>query len=318
MRGMRELGVVTAWLLGAQPGVVPALAQEPVPQKCSAVLAAPTRDSVRLRVGLQIHANRDDDLPASFRQDLGEAIRERLVLPTPLGMDAYETTEDSAHVVRASHLATWGSYRAIITRDGRIADAEVTGGTRNAAFDAALIAATKFVDSAAVRSAMVAAGISNEDVPIRVEVSTRTADDVGTTPVLGRVMITGIRSGQTPGQPTIPVVRPDSEVLVPLFAYRAPLRAVTQAGRRIPGRGMLRYPDSLLRARASGEVLLTYVVGDEGVPEAGSALVRSATYRQFAQSVLSALPNFRFQRLMVEGCAVRQVVTQPFNFFISQ
>ena len=95
MRRLSALPLVTAWLLVAQSSRATASAQQAVAEKCNASLVAPTKDSVRLRVALQIHANREVDLPASFRQDLAEGIREHLVLPTPLGMDAYEVPRDS-------------------------------------------------------------------------------------------------------------------------------------------------------------------------------------------------------------------------------
>lgn len=312
MRRMLVLGVVAAWLLGAQPGVVPAMAQEPAPQKCSASLAGPTRDSVRLRVGLQIHANQEHDLPEASRQGLAEGIRERLVLPTPLGMDAYEATGDSAHVVRAAHLAMWGSYQVTLMHDGRIADATVTGGTRNDSFDAALLQAMRLVDPATVRLALAAAGVSNEDIPIRIEVSTRTMENGVTTPTIGGVSISV--GGDRPARRESPMLGRDADEPVSLFVFRAPLRVVTQVGRQIPGGGPLRLPASLRTREIHGAALVSYVVDDDGAPDAGSIVVRHATHREFARSVAVGLQGFRFHPLVVEGCAVRQIVTQPFTF----
>ena len=81
---------------------------------------------------------------------------------------------------------------------------------------------------------------------------------------------------------------------------------------------MLRYPDSMRSRGEEGAVTIAMVLGAEGRTEDGTVIVLRNTRREFVQSVLNALPTFRFEPLVVEGCAVRSLEQMPFTFRLGQ
>ena len=282
-----------------------ALAQSPTPSACTA-LANATRDSVPLVVVLQVHAfSPKQALPATYQLDFGDAVKRHFVVPRPLGADLYNISEDQSGT---AHLVVHGNYSATITADGRVINPLTTGGDRNRAFDEAVLAALRAVDSTDLLS-MALGGLPNDDVAIRIAISTQ----VNHSPV--RVLTAGRSESINTILPSQGLAR-DSQPAVPLFAFRAPVRRVTQPLTQTPGTGGLNYPDKLRQANIEGEVRTSYVVGADGVPEAGSLQASFATHVGFVQAVLDALPTLAFSPLHVEGCAVRSLVAQPFTFSI--
>ena len=80
------------------------------------------------------------------------------------------------------------------------------------------------------------------------------------------------------------------------------------------GIGFLRYPSSLLQTGMSDQVQAAFVVDTDGHAEPGSIQLVNATRREFAQSVLDAMPRFRYKPLEVSGCAVRSIAEESFQF----
>lgn len=76
------------------------------------------------------------------------------------------------------------------------------------------------------------------------------------------------------------------------------------------------YPDSLLRARVTGRVLVEFVVDSAGAPEMGTFGVVSSTHPLFADAARRAVGAARFVPARREGRAVRQRVQLPFTFSI--
>ena len=263
--------------------VPPLLAQGAPPDRCAAALAAPTRDTIPLKVLLEVHAyDPRQALPTAYQRNFGNAVRRHLVLDRPIGADLYEMSEGLG---RTAHLAMAGDYSATIKTDGGVIDGRITGGDRNRVFDTAILSAMHAIDSTDILS-MVTAGLSHEDVDIRVEITTREKQDFDT--------------------------------LVPLFGFRTPLRAVTQLPSQIAGTGRLKYPVNLRQANIEGEVNVSFVLGADGVAEPGSLQVPSATHIDFVKAVVAAMPTIFFAPLLVEGCAVRNMVHFPFTFSVAR
>lgn len=82
----------------------------------------------------------------------------------------------------------------------------------------------------------------------------------------------------------------------------------------VTGTAQPKYPDSLYRARVSGEVLARFVVDTAGRVEKGSVEIVSSTHEQFSNSVRVALERARFAPAVVGGRPVREVVKMPFEF----
>lgn len=74
------------------------------------------------------------------------------------------------------------------------------------------------------------------------------------------------------------------------------------------------YPAILREAGVEGEVLVSFVVNESGVPDSASLEVVRATHELFAVAVRKALPGMRFEPAQVGGKAVKQMVQQPFTF----
>ena len=239
-----------------------------------------------MRALLQVHAfDRTRDLPDWFQEDVATAIRAKLRVPQPLGISAYET--DWEHPARTAHPALRAALRAVVTRDGHIRDARVTGGVRNDAMDGALLAAMQMVDSSGALKVSASEGLQENEMPIVISLTTSVPPNAQSA---------------------------DSLLSFPLFAFRTPLLAVTRTPQPLAGVGIMRYPDALRARGEEGSVAVAVVVGADGLAEDGTVVALRPARREFMQSVLDALPTFRFRPLEVEGCAVRSLEQMPFTF----
>jgi TonB family protein len=305
-----------------QPLRITARAQAAPPRQCSDVLSAPTRDSVLLRVMLTVHAfDRERDLPSSMQFDFGEAVRAHLVLPRPLGADAYEMSGDTS-AARTARLPLRGSFAATLTAEGRVVRASTTGGAGNPEFDNAVLTALRAIDSTDHLS-FADAGLPKDDVRIRVEIAARDTTAKAGSAMLDRVVISAISSTNAgfpnPGvPPAFAPIPADTAAGIPLFSFRVPVRAVTDALKQIPGIGGLRYPTNRRQPGSSGQVQLSFVVDADGAVEPASMQVVDATQREYADATLDAMAKFRYRPLEIEGCRVRALAEQPFGFFVAK
>jgi TonB family protein len=76
------------------------------------------------------------------------------------------------------------------------------------------------------------------------------------------------------------------------------------------------YPESMLRRRIEGSVLVQYVVDTLGHADTATFRVISATHVDFANAVKSTLPRMRFRPAIMSNRLVPQLVQQPFAFRI--
>jgi TonB family protein len=76
------------------------------------------------------------------------------------------------------------------------------------------------------------------------------------------------------------------------------------------------YPESMLRRRVEGSVMVQYVVDTTGHVDTTSFRVLFATHMDFAKSVKNTLPLMRFHPAMMSNKPVAQLVEQPFVFKI--
>ena len=74
------------------------------------------------------------------------------------------------------------------------------------------------------------------------------------------------------------------------------------------------YPDSLLRLRAGGDVLVEFVVDTMGHVVMEHFSVISSTHAAFSVAVEKAVQDARFNPARKEGRKVRQAVQWPFRF----
>lgn len=76
------------------------------------------------------------------------------------------------------------------------------------------------------------------------------------------------------------------------------------------------YPQSMLRRRIEGTVIVQYVVDTLGRADTASFKVLFATHKDFVTSVRNTLPHMRFRPALFGNEKVKQLVQQPFSFKI--
>ncbi len=76
------------------------------------------------------------------------------------------------------------------------------------------------------------------------------------------------------------------------------------------------YPESMLKRRIEGSVIVQYVVDTLGHADTLTFRVISATHADFARAVKTTLPRMRFRPAIMANRLVPQLVQQPFAFRI--
>lgn len=76
------------------------------------------------------------------------------------------------------------------------------------------------------------------------------------------------------------------------------------------------YPESMLKRRIEGSVIVQYVVDTLGHADTLTFRVISSTHADFARAVKSTLPRMRFRPAIMANRLVPQLVQQPFAFRI--
>ena len=77
------------------------------------------------------------------------------------------------------------------------------------------------------------------------------------------------------------------------------------------------FPDSLLRAGSTGEVIVEFVIDTLGVPVPGTAVILASTHPALSGAALAAVPPVRYTPAMKGGVKVRQLVQVPILFRIA-
>jgi periplasmic protein TonB len=78
------------------------------------------------------------------------------------------------------------------------------------------------------------------------------------------------------------------------------------------------YPASLRETGVEGQVVVEFVVNENGRVDMGSLRIIESTHALFTSSVRTALPRMRFSPARIGGSAVKQYVRQPFTFRLSR
>ncbi len=226
---------------------------------------------------------------------IATGIRQFLIVPRPLALDTYESrTALSATQgdYRFAVLTMRSAYRAWLHRDGTFTLVRVVGGTRDAAFDSAFIAAVRQLSE-------------SRELPDAVSPAATFAGDS----LDVRLLVTPDFISLRPGTPSrLP------EGVNPLVQMRLPIVRVTQQLSPSPNNRAPHYPEVLRLARMQGDLLFEFVVGPSGLVDPASVQVLKGGATEFITAVNDELPKYRFKPLMVEGCAVRALVFMPFQF----
>ncbi|MEP7347635.1 MAG: energy transducer TonB [Gemmatimonadaceae bacterium] len=111
--------------------------------------------------------------------------------------------------------------------------------------------------------------------------------------------------------PEIPVPQPEAQGDSVMTELQVDTVAVRYEDSAAPP-----YPETMLKKRIEGTVIVQYVVDTLGHADTASFQILFASHRDFAQSVKSTLPNMRFRAAVMGNQRVKQLVQQPFSFKI--
>ena len=257
---------------------------------CTRVLAAPASDSVTAEVLLTIRSlDPARPLPDSYAEMIALGVRSNLHFPRGLALDTYQGGNGA---MRLTNLVLEGVYHATLRADGHLSNVRVAGDFIGEAFDRAMVASLRALDSSGDLPGL-PAGVADSVRGIPIVLSVNTIDDTKSFVVTGA----GITSS-------------------PLFRFRTPRRTVTK-GILALIQPRLEYPPGLRAQGIPGQAIIRFVIDPEGVVDGRTVQAIRYTDIEFLKAVAAAVPRMRFSPLAVEGCAVRAVVTQPFNFSLA-
>lgn len=243
-------------------------------------------------------------VPESYLEFLGEGLRETLVIPHPLSVNAYDANAAGLMVEGAKRgeyaTATVRSfYRFTLHRDGRLTSVRVVGGVRNPDFDRAVVRALDSLDSSQLLPPPHGfdEAFDNDSLPMRLTIT-------GGTVVSSRFTGTlrSVRSG----------------VVTPLLRLRVPLLRVDHEVAGVPGTRTPRYPESMRANGIEGEVLLEFLVRSDSTVDPESIQAWKVTSIDFLKAVLAVLPDMRFFPMRITGCDVASLVRMPFMFSLNR
>lgn len=78
------------------------------------------------------------------------------------------------------------------------------------------------------------------------------------------------------------------------------------------------YPSSLRETGVEGQVVVEFVVNENGRVDMSSVKIVESSHALFTSSVRTALPKMRFSPAKIGGTAVKQYVRQPFTFRLTR
>jgi TonB family protein len=100
-------------------------------------------------------------------------------------------------------------------------------------------------------------------------------------------------------------------VTTSLPRWRGSTTVASPATKEVP-----RYPANAQVARVEDELLIRYVIGEDGKVILSTVFFESGTYQDFAKSIQDWLPRVRFWPAKIGGCAVKSLVRQPIKYSI--
>jgi len=273
-------------------------AQQPDSTRCRQLLSGPTRDSVVVRIGMNVSSVDSFAVSTTYRSIFVQAVRQELKLPRPLPIEVYGIVtpkDDRGGVIGDGTVAPViaGDYRATIKRDGHITGARVVGGARTKEFDDAVLAAIRAV------------GDSQSAPPFAEEIKADSAELRLSIRDIGDVVPAG-RSEHF----FDPRYAPLFAMRVPSFGFPSSM-VKPDAGNPNP-----RYPVVARQAHLDGEVIAEFIVTSDGRADVGSLQIVKVPAIQFIEAVLDVLPQYRFKPLAIAGCPLASVVRMPFTFQI--
>lgn len=220
-----------------------------------------------------------DALPTSWEEMLLAGISEHFTMPPTSGTPVYDGSKsvDGRDLVSISIVGEVMSY---LTRDGSLSDPLISVSTLSPEIDRRLIAAIRDLDLSRAIPPL-PSNMKVDSVRVRYSISEH--------PDSGRI-----------ARPLNVVQQPTWVLDRPVFARR--------------DNPSPRYPREGERARVGDEVLVSFVVDNDGRARMETVRMLRGRYREFQLAVLDVLPRMRFYPARIAGCPVAQLVQMPFSF----
>ena len=285
-------------LLAAIPALA-ASAQAPRDSAaCREMLSAPPPDSAVTRIALTVRPFDSAlvHMTAAYRELVATSVRQLFKPPQVLGLRTYGqgVVLPGKRSPAYQTMMLQATYRATLRRDGRLSGVRVTGGTRDAEFDAAMLRAIQAVSDSSLLVPAVAPAVVFEGDSLALQFQVA-ADELILPPRF-------TPDTASPSRAT------------PLLRIRTPIRQVTQPVGVRDARRPPEYPLSMRAKRAEGRTTLDFVIDASGQPDLSTVQIVATPSVEFVASILEVLPLHHFKPLMLDGCAVAVVVREAFEF----
>jgi TonB family protein len=227
-----------------------------------------------------------DTVLAGWDAMLLDGLRMYFHLPPDIGVPVHNgVSHDTSRAFPDTiSLAIRGEVSAELDRSGKLGRPTLDVSTLSRAIDESLIAAMRNLGSAGVLPPL-PPGMSGRSVRVRF--------DVSQSPDSGKLS------------------KPLAVVTQPTWHIGAPVSA-------IPGNSPPPYPRHELKRKIEGDVLVSFVVDQDGLARPETVRVIRSDGVNFEKAVLEVLPSFRFNPATINGCPVAALVQMPFGFRIGR
>jgi hypothetical protein len=260
-------------------------------QACMDRLATPTADSVRSTFAATVQSfNPRRALPPTYAELLAEGVREALKLPPNLVFPVFEA--DSIPTSASPGTKSWMAVPSMsvvygVTIDsGKITRIRRIAGASSMPFDLAVATALTVLDSSALLPPLPA-----ELGPEPLEIS--------------------LAIGRVPLRQTRPAIANPGVPVTPLFIVRTPARTVSKAVDRGPG--FAQFIPQPPTKREDEAVTVRVVVASDGSIDQESMHVVAYSSAGYIRSVFDMIPNWKFQPMVLNGCAVAAIEELTFT-----
>ncbi len=258
---------------------------------CMQRLDAATPDSVRSTFAATVQSfNPRRPLPTPYAELFANGLRQELKIPANVVFPVFEA---GSMPTKASPSRTaWMAVPSMsvvfgVTIDaGKISRIRRIAGASGTAFDVAVMNALTMLDSTSALPPL--------------------PDALGTEPLEISVAIMRV-----PSHVVHPVITNPNVPAVPLFLVRSPAFAVSQ--RAAPGAGFAKFVPQPPTKRDDEAVIVRVTVRPDGVVDQASMQVIAYSSTGYIKSVFDAIPDWKFQPMVLNGCAVPSMEELTFS-----
>jgi hypothetical protein len=229
-------------------------------------------------------------LPTTFAELLGEGVQQELKLPSNLVLPIFEA--DSIESKAAAGQKAWMAVPSmsvvlgVTIEAGKITRIRRIAGSSGVMFDAAVAQALMVLDSSSALPPL--------------------PQEIGPDPLEISLAIMRV-----PAREIHPAITSPGVAVTPLFRVLSPAHAVAQ--RIQPGADFSKFLPQPPTKRDDEAVIVRISVMPDGLVDLGTMQVIAYSSTGYIKSVFDMLPNWKFQPMMLNGCAVPAIEELTFT-----